>query len=66
LGSGQSETIAIGSLICTEAMMGKYFDVKFILYQCDTEIILDEKVIPEAFYVKEVVVSGDVTGYWVE
>ena len=47
-------------------MVGKYFDVKFILYQWDTEIVLDDKVIAEAFYVKEVVVSGDVTGYWVE
>lgn len=66
LSSGQSETLAIGSVECTEAMMGKYFDVKFILYQWDTERVLEDKMIAEAFYVKEVVVSGDVTGYWVE
>jgi hypothetical protein len=66
LSPGQSEMLTIGSVECTEAMMGKYFDVKFVLYQWDTERVLEEKVIAEAFYVQEVVVSGDVTGYWVE
>lgn len=62
----QSETIVIGSIECTEPMMGKYFDVKFILYECDTETVLDEEVIAEAFYVTEVVVNGTLAGYWVE
>jgi hypothetical protein len=66
LGPGQSETVSIGSIECVEWMMGKYFDVKFILYECDADPVLDDDVIAEAFYVNEVLVDGSFTGCWVE
>jgi hypothetical protein len=31
------ETMIIGGIECTESMAGKYFDVKFILYEAETE-----------------------------
>lgn len=66
LSSGQeSDILIIGAVECTETMMDKYFDVKIILYEYDTETALDEKQIDKAWYVKETLVSGTVTGYWV-
>ena len=66
LSPGQSETLVIGGFECTEWMMNKYFDVKFILYECEAETVLDEKVIDKAWHVKEIVVSGTLTGFWIE
>ena len=63
LGPGKSETLAIGPVECTKAMIGKYFDTKFIL-SCG-ETILDEKEIEKAWYVKEVI-AGVLTGFQIE
>ncbi|MCW3991359.1 MAG: hypothetical protein NWE79_01510 [Candidatus Bathyarchaeota archaeon] len=62
----ESETLVVGYVECTETMMGKHFDVKFILYDHETETILDEKEIDRAWYVKETVVDGTITGFWIE
>ena len=68
LGPGQLETLHIGPIECTEWMMNKHFDVKFILYGCEgeEETVLDEKAIELAWYVKETIVSGTLTSFWVE
>jgi len=66
LGPGQSETLVVGGVECTETMMGKYFDVKFILYDSETETVLDEKVIDRAWHVKEMVVAGNIISFWIE
>jgi hypothetical protein len=47
-------------------MAGKYFDVKFILYEAETETALDEKEIDRAWYVKEIVVLGSIDVFWIE
>jgi hypothetical protein len=60
------ETMIIGGVECTESMAGKYFDVKFILYEAETETALDEKEIDRAWYVKEIVVLGTIYGFWIE
>jgi hypothetical protein len=60
------ETMIIGGIECTESMAGKYFDVKFILYEAETETALDEKEIDRAWYVKEIVVLGSIDGFWIE
>ena len=62
----QSETLVIGWIECTETMVGKYFDVKFVLYDAETERVLDEKVIEWAWLVKEKAVQGIIAGYWIE
>jgi len=62
----QLETSAIGSMECTETMMGKYFDVMFILYDHESETVLDEKIIEKALYVKEKLVSGTLINFWIE
>lgn len=46
--------------------MGKYFDVKFILYDYETEGLLDQKEIDKAWHVKETIVTGTITGFWIE
>lgn len=66
LGSDHSETLVVGSVECTEAMMGKFFDVKFVLYDAETETVLDEKIIEKAWYVSEVIVTGSIVSFWVE
>ena len=60
------ETMIIGGVECTESMAGTYFDVKFILYEAETETALDEKEIDRAWYVKERVVLGSIYGFWIE
>jgi len=60
------ETMIIGGVECGEDMAGKYFDVKFILYEAETETALDEKEIDRAWYVKEIVVLGSIDGFWIE
>ncbi len=66
LGSDHYETLVVGSVECTEAMMGKFFDVKFVLYDAEAETVLDEKIIERAWYVSEVIVSGSIINFWVE
>jgi len=67
LSPGQySEVFILGHVECTEAMNGKYFDAKFILYDAETETLLDEKYIPEAWLVRSVLVQGLIAGYWLE
>lgn len=62
----QIETLVIGGVECMENMVGKYFDVKFIIYDAETERVLDEKEIDRAWFVKEIVVLGTIYGCWIE
>lgn len=64
--SGQLETMIVGYVECTEWMVEKYFDVKFLLYEAETERLLDEKYVDKAWYVKEVTILGTIAGYWIE
>ena len=66
LSPGHLETLVVGYIECTETMVNKKFDVKLILYQAETEKVLDEKAIELAWHVKEIAVSGTLTGFWVE
>jgi len=67
LSPGQySEIFILGYVECTEGMRGKYFDAKFILYDAETETMLDEKYVPEAWLVRSMVVQGAIAGYWLE
>ena len=56
----------IGFVECTERMVGKYFDVKFTLYQTETDRILDVREIPEAWFVEAYEVLGTLSNYWIE
>ena len=62
----QIETLVIGGVEFMENMVGKYFDVKFILYDAETERVLVEKEIDRAWFVKEIVVLGIIYGCWIE
>ena len=66
LGPDQYETLVVGSVECSEAMMGRFFDVKFVLYDAEADAVLDEKIIERAWYVSEVIVSGNIVSFWVE
>jgi len=63
---GHYETLYIGVVECTEAMMGKHFDVRFTLYDYPEERLLDQKEIDKAWHVKETVITGAITGFWIE
>ena len=63
---GHYETLYIGGIECTEAMMGKHFDVRFTLYDYPAEQLLDQKEIDKAWHVKETVITGTITGFWIE
>ena len=63
---GHYETLYIGGIECTEAMMGKHFDVRFTLHDYPAEQLLDQKEIDKAWHVKETVITGTITGFWIE
>jgi len=46
-------------------MADKYFDVKFILYDSE-ENVLDDKMIEKAWYVKEKVIQGVIYEFWID
>lgn len=56
----------IGFVECAEWMVGKYFDVKFTLYQAETEQVLDVREISEAWVVEAYEVLGTLSNYWIE
>ena len=66
LGPDQYETIVVGSVECTEWMMGKHFDVKFILYEAEAERVLDVREFDKAWFVVETTVLGSIAGCWIE
>lgn len=66
LSPGEYETLAVGCVECTEAMMGRHFDVRFALYEHGTETLLDEKEIDRAWHVKETMVDGSIIDFWIE
>ena len=45
--------------------MGMCIDVKFTLYQAETERVLDVKEISEAWFVEAYEVLGTLSNYWV-
>jgi len=59
------ETMSVGGVTCAEWMAGKYFNVKFILYDAEYNV-LDDAFIEKAWYVKEKVIQGKISGFWVE
>jgi hypothetical protein len=58
LGPDQYEHLELGCLEITEEMAGNYYDVKFLLYEYETEQLLDEKTLEAAWYVEEHIVAG--------
>jgi hypothetical protein len=65
LDPAQYGEFTIGFVECSEWMVGKYFDVKFTLYQAETERVLDMKEISEAWVVEAYEVLGTLSNYWV-
>ena len=61
----QYEHIEVGSIECVEWMAGKYFDVQFMLYDHETELLLDSAMLESAWYVKEPIVAGAIIDSWV-
>lgn len=62
----ESDTILVGKVQCREAMVGKYYDVKVLVYRCGTESVLDEQELDKAWHVAAVTASGAVTDLWVD
>ena len=61
----QYEHIEVGSIECAEWMAGKYFDVQFMLYEHETELLLDTLTMESAWYVKEPIIAGAIIDSWV-
>lgn len=61
-----SEVFILGYVSCTEAMVGKYYDVRFVLYDAETEEPLDQKLIPEAWCVQASLALGTIAECWIE
>jgi hypothetical protein len=62
----ESDTLLVGKVKCCEAMVGKYFDVKVLVYRCETESVLDAKEIDKAWHVTADTASGAVSDLWVD
>lgn len=58
LAPDQYEHMELGCLEVTEEMAGNYYDVKFLLYEHETEQLLDEQALEAAWYVEEHIVAG--------
>lgn len=63
---GAHDIFEVGEVECTEEMMGKYFDVKIVLYEAGTENALDDDVLDKAWYVNEVIILGTIVEFWIE
>jgi len=61
----QYEHLELGCLEITEDMAGNYYDVKFLLYEYETEQLLDEETLESAWYVEEHIVAGTFVDAWV-
>jgi hypothetical protein len=46
-------------------MAGKYFDAQFLLYEHETELLLDTIMLESVWYVNEPIVAGSIIGTWV-
>jgi flagellin-like protein len=62
---GQYDQITVGSIECSEWMAGKYFDAQFLLYEHETELLLDTVMLESVWYVNEPIVAGSIIGTWV-
>ena len=60
------ETMLVGTVQCTEEMVGTYFDLLLVLYDAGTERVLDDKVMERAWFVNENVPEGTIHELWVE
>jgi hypothetical protein len=65
LGPDQYQLMEMGCLEVTEGMVGNYYDVKFLLYEHETEQLLDEATMEAAWYVEEPIVAGTFVDAWV-
>jgi len=65
LAPDQYEHLEMGCLEITEPMAGNYYDVKFLLYEYETEQLLDEETLEAAWYVEEHIVAGTFVDAWV-
>ena len=67
LSPGQhSEVLTLGTVECCEEMVDKYFDVRFVLYDAETEAALDDAVMNEAWVVRLTSVCGAIYSCWIE
>jgi len=66
LDPGQYVELTLGYVECAEWMVGSYFDVKFTLYQTETDRTLDVKEVPEAWFVEEHEITGSLYTIWIE
>jgi hypothetical protein len=57
--------IEFGSMKCVEEMIGKHYDIKFLLSDPESDSILDEETVEQAWYVQEAVISASIIGYWI-
>lgn len=57
--------IEFGSMRCVEEMIGKHYDIKFLLSDPESDHILDEETVEQAWYVQEAVISASIIGYWI-
>jgi hypothetical protein len=65
LGPDQYQLMELGCLEVTEEMAGNYYDVKFLLYEHETEQLLDDEALEAAWYVEEPIVAGALVDAWV-
>ena len=61
----QQEHLELGNVEVSKWMVGVDFDVQFLLYDLETEKLLDSVTIESAWYVPELVVAGSIIGQWV-
>jgi hypothetical protein len=57
--------LELGGLEVTDEMAGKYYDALFLLLDAESEEILDQATLEDAWYVEEPIVAGSIIDKWV-
>jgi hypothetical protein len=50
---------------CDEEMIDKHYDIKFVLIDPESDQVLDEEIIEQAWYVQKSIISASIIGYWI-
>ena len=50
---------------CGEEMIDKHYDIKFVLIDPESDQVLDEEIVEQAWYVQKSIISASIIGYWI-
>jgi hypothetical protein len=65
LDPSQYRIIEFEGMSCCEEMIDKHYDIKFVLIDPESDQVLDEEIVEQAWYVQKSIISASIIGYWI-